>query len=76
MPDRMEKIREFAEEARKWDIQFGRALERDDILFMLRAFVSEDGLTDSNGDTVFPSATETAGVYRTIELIEMEQENV
>jgi hypothetical protein len=75
MSDRMDRIREFAQDARQYDIQFGRVLERDDILFMLRAFVSEDGLTDSNGDTVFPASGETAGVYRAIELIEMEEQN-
>ena len=50
--------------------------ERNYILSMLRAFVSEDGLTDSDGDTMFPGVGEVAGVYKAIELIEMEQENV
>ena len=68
MPDTMGNIVDAG-------IQLGRELERNHILTMLRAFVSEHGLTDSDGDTVFPSATESAGVYRTIELIEMEQEN-
>ena len=74
MSERMDRIREFAEEARQWDIQHGRQLERDHILSILRAFVSEDGLTDSDGDTVFPTVGETAGVYRAIELIKGENE--
>lgn len=48
--------------------------ERDHILSMLRTFVSEDGLTDSNGSTMFPAVGETAGIYRAIEIIEMEEE--
>lgn len=72
MSERMDKIREFAEQARQYDVELGRKLERDDIRFMLRAFVSEDGLTDSDGDTVFPAVGETAGIYRAIELIEGE----
>ena len=74
MSDRMDKIREFAEEARQWDIEVGHQLERDHILSMLRTFVSEDGLTDSNGNTMFPAVGETAGVYRAIELIEMQEQ--
>jgi hypothetical protein len=50
----------------------GVRYERDHILSMLRAFVSEDGLTDSDGDTVFPAFGEIAGIYRAIELIEGE----
>ena len=72
MSERMDKIREFAEQARQYDVDLGRKLERDRIRFMLRAFVSEDGLTDSDGDTVFPAVGETAGIYRAIELIEGE----
>ena len=72
MSERMDKIREFAEQARQYDVDLGRKLERDHIRFMLRAFVSEDGLTDSDGDTVFPAVGETAGIYRAIELIEGE----
>ena len=41
---------------------------------MLRAFVSDEGFTDSDGDTMFPAVGETAGVYRAIELIEMEEQ--
>ena len=74
MSDRMEKIREFAEQARQWDIEVGRKLERDHILSMLRAFVSEDGLTDSDDNAMFPAVGETAGVYRAIELIEGEEQ--
>ncbi len=72
MSERMDKIREFAEQARQYDVDLGRELERDRIRFMLRAFVSEDGLTNSDGDTVFPAVGETAGIYRAIELIEGE----
>ena len=35
MSDRMERIREFAEEARQWDIEVGRKLERERIVAML-----------------------------------------
>ena len=72
MSERMDKIREFAEQARQYDVDLGRELERDRIRFMVRAFVSEDGRTDSDGDTVFPAVGETAGIYRAIELIEGE----
>ena len=72
MSERMDKIREFAEQARQYDVDLGRELERERIRFMLRAFVSEDGLTNSDGDTVFPAVGETAGIYRAIELIEGE----
>lgn len=48
--------------------------ERFQILSRLRQFVSEDGLTDSDGDTVFPAGNEVAGIYRAIELIEMEEQ--
>ena len=74
MSDRMDRIREFAEEARHWDIQHGRQLERDRILSMLKTFVSEDGLTDSDGNAMFPAVGETAGIYRAIELIEGEEQ--
>ena len=74
MSDRMDRIREFAEEARQWDIEHGRQLERERVLSLLRAFVSEDGFTDSDGGTVFPAFGETAGVYRAIELIEMQEQ--
>ena len=70
----MDRIREFAEEARQWDIQHGRQSERDHILSMLLAFVSEDGLTDSDGNTMFPAVGETAGIYRAIEIIEGEEQ--
>ena len=74
MSDRMEKIREFAEQARQWDIEMGRQLECERIVSLLRAFVSEDGFTDSDGNTVFPAVGETAGIYRAIELIEGEEQ--
>lgn len=48
--------------------------ERNYILSTLKTFVSEDGLTDSNGNTMFPAVGETAGVYRAIELIEMQEQ--
>ena len=48
--------------------------ERDHIVSMLRAFVGEDGLTNSDGDTMFPAVGETAGIYRAIEIIEMGEE--
>lgn len=35
MSDRMDKIHEFAEEARKWDIEHGRKLERERIIDLL-----------------------------------------
>ena len=74
MSDRMDRIREFAEEARQWDIEHGRQLERERVLSLLRAFVSEDGFTDSDGNAMFPAVGETAGVYRAIELIEMQEQ--
>jgi hypothetical protein len=40
MSDRMDKIREFAEEARQWDIEHGRQLERDRILVLLQSLIS------------------------------------
>ena len=40
MSDRMEKIHEFAEEARQWDIEHGRQLERDRILVLLQSLIS------------------------------------
>lgn len=48
--------------------------ERDRILSMLRTFVSEDGLTDSDGNAMFPAVGETAGIYRAIEIIEGEEQ--
>lgn len=43
MSDRMERIREFAEEARQYDIEVGRKLERERIVAMLLdGWVSED----------------------------------
>ena len=35
MSDRMDRIREFAEEARQYDIELGRKLERERIIAML-----------------------------------------
>lgn len=37
MSDRMDRIREFAEEARQWDIEVGRKLERERIIALLQA---------------------------------------
>lgn len=40
MSDRMDKIHEYAEEARQWDIEVGRQLERDRILVLLQSLIS------------------------------------
>lgn len=40
MSDRMDKIHEYAEEARQWDIEVGRQLERERVLSLLRALES------------------------------------
>ena len=41
MSDLMDKIHEFAEEARQWDIEHGRQLERDRIIKLLELEASE-----------------------------------
>lgn len=53
-----------------WVFQAGRLEERALIVLALRAYVSDDGFTDSNGDTVWVHAGDYHGVYRAIELIE------
>jgi hypothetical protein len=40
MSDRMEKIRAFAEQARQYDIELGRELERERILVLLQSLIS------------------------------------
>ena len=41
MSDRMDKIHEFAEEARQWDIEHGQKLERERIIDLLQLEASE-----------------------------------
>ena len=42
MSERMDKIREFAEQARQYDVDLGRKLERDRILGLLENYCDNE----------------------------------
>jgi hypothetical protein len=73
MDDKMAAVIEAGMVSRRMDIDLGRRLERERILVMLRAFISDDGLLCSDGDVIYYAEGDLRGVRRAIELIEGEE---
>ena len=68
MSDRMDRIREFAEEARQYDIELGREWERERILNLLYDFKTNFG---TGWDTVYSEGF-ASGIAECIALIKGE----